>query len=321
MITKKNQSVKKFSALVAVLFGGALLSLGFQGILSAIGPSKNLEASLTEGTPTEIHSSTDPFQNIALEARAAYVFDLATKKVIFARNENEELPLASVTKIMTALLAREHASKKTVVTITEDDLKAEGDSGLRAGESFLLGNLLDVMLLVSSNDAAHAVARFIGSSKEQKISSDDARLHFVRLMNERAKAFGFTTMEFFNESGLDVNETKNGGYSSAREIALLMTKLWEKYPETLEITVRKNARIYSEDKFAHILPNTNEGIAHIPGLLASKTGYTSLAGGNLAIIFDRGVGSPIVAVVLGSTYKGRFDDMEKLTTMILKTLE
>ena len=328
MITKKEQSVKKFSALVAVLFGGALLSLGLQGILSAIQPpessvpSKNLEALHTEETPAGIDPSTDPFQKISLEARAVYVFDITTKKVIFARNENEKLPLASVTKLMTALVVREHVSKNTVVTITDDDLKAEGDSGLHPKERFTLDSLLDVMLLVSSNDAARAVARLVGSSSNiEKIVPDDARRYFIHLMNEKAKTFGFTTMEFFNESGLDVNETQNGGYGSAREIALLMTELWKKYPRTVEITSRKDARIYSEDKIAHILPNTNEGIAHIPGLVASKTGYTSLAGGNLAIIFDRGVGSPVVAVVLGSTYNGRFDDMEKLTTMTLKTLE
>ena len=132
------------------------------------------------------------------------------------------------------------------------------------------------------------------------------------MMNEKARVLGLTQMEFFNESGLDIDQVQAGGYGSAHDVALLFAELWKKYPETIEVTARKDARIVSQDEIAHILPNTNEIIGKFSGLVASKTGYTTLAGGNLAIIFDRGIGDPVVAVVLGSTYKGRFDDMEKL---------
>jgi D-alanyl-D-alanine carboxypeptidase len=177
------------------------------------------------------------------------------------------------------------------------------------------------MLLVSSNDAAHAIAGFVGADGLPKEDTAGARVKFVSMMNEKAKTLDFSTMEFFNESGLDIDKAKNGGYGSAHDVAALMAILWQTYPTTLEITARKDARITSQDNIVHILPNTNEAAGRYAGLIASKTGYTNLAGGNLAILFDVGVGHPVVAVILGSTYKGRFEDMRVLTQATLKTLE
>ncbi len=316
-----------------VLGGATLLTLAINGLLSfaltgsadeGIRSNSNAELRASVGdlfantTLEEIRASeSDPFANITLEASAAYVFDLATGKTLFSKNENEKLPLASITKIMTTLVAREHISPNVVVTLTKSDLSAEGDTGLLSGERFTISDLLDVMLIVSSNDAASAVAAFVGSNRQ---ASDIvlSRARFVHMMNEKTLALGFNTMEFFNESGLDVNETQSGGYGSAREVALLFAELWKKYPTAVEITTRKDARIYSQDKIAHILENTNEATSQFPGLVGSKTGYTMLAGGNLAIIFDRGIGSPVVLVVLGSTHKGRFEDMKRLVQATIK---
>lgn len=136
------------------------------------------------------------------------------------------------------------------------------------------------------------------------------------MMNEKALSLKLDQMEFYNESGLDVNERQNGGYGSARNVAELLAELWKKYPETIEITAHKDASIYSQDDIAHYLSNTNEIVGNIPGLIASKTGFTNISGGNLAVIFDRGMGDPVVVVVLGSGYKERFDDMKKLVEAI-----
>jgi D-alanyl-D-alanine carboxypeptidase len=253
-------------------------------------------------------------------ARAAYVQDLKTGEVLFAKNENERLPLASITKLMTTLVAREHMSGSVVVTLTKDDLKAEGDSGLRPGERWRLDDILNAMLLISSNDAAHAVAGFVGADGHPEKFPDMAlaRTQFLQMMNEKALALGLDQTQFFNESGLDVSDTQNGGYGSAKNVAMLFEELWGKYPEVIEVTAHRDARIYSQDNIAHILPNTNEIVGKIPGLVASKTGYTELSGGNLAIIFDRGIGDPVIIVVLGSGYKERFDDVQKL---VVATME
>ena len=228
--------------------------------------------------------------------------------MLYAKNENEVF-LASVTKLMTALLPVKIFQYGSNLT---DDLATEGDSGLRPGERWRIENLLSVMLLVSSNDAAHAVAGFVGSKGGTEVNSVSSHNSFVKLMNERALALGLDQMEFFNESGLDVSATQNGGYGSARNVAKLFEELWEKYPGTVEVSAKKDAHIFSEDNLAHILPNTNEIVGQIPGLVASKTGFTNISGGNLVVIFDKGMGDPVVVVVLGSSYKGRFDDMQKL---------
>lgn len=341
MNTKRNTtelSARKLKYLAIVLGGGALFALALQWFLSFALESK------AEMAPTDTHReelqapAPDAFTGIVLEARAAYVVDLTTKKVLFAKNENEKLPLASITKLMTALVARDHMRNDVVITLSKEDLSAEGDSGLHPGERWRMGDLLDVMLLISSNDAAHAIAGFVGANGLpaqaglQDIDVEMARTKFVSMMNEKARALGFSTMEFFNESGLDIDLTKNGlpparaggaqagGYGSAHDVVALMTTLWQTYPTTLEITARKDARIMSQDNIAHILPNTNEAAGRYAGLIASKTGYTDLASGNLVILFDIGMGHPVAAVVLGSTYKGRFEDMHALTQATLKAV-
>lgn len=316
-------SFKKVLALGLVLGGGVVLSILLQGFLYFI-ETPHTKQNMEKKNDAE--EALSPFRNLTLEARAAYVLDLRTKEVLFIKNENEKLPLASVTKLMTTLVARDNLPASAVLTITSDDLETEGDSGLRIGERWRIGDLLNLMLIISSNDAAHAVASFVGRSVQ--LGHDDSpkisRINFVKMMNDEAIALGLNQMEFFNESGLDFEATQNGlpvqagGYGSAHDVALLFAELWSRYPDVLEITSHKDARIYSQDNIAHILPNTNEIVGHLPGLVASKTGYTDLSGGNLAIIFDKGVGDPVVAVVLGSTYKGRFDDMKKIVNTVVQ---
>lgn len=329
MNTRKNKeeiSAKRLSALTKVLAGGALLTVLLQGVFSeTIQPGRNNHSSQGATVISATQVEVSPFERISIEARAAYVLDVKTGAVLFARNEEETLPLASITKLMTALVAREHASESVVITLNRDDLSSDGDSGLRPGERWRTGDLLNLMLLVSSNDAAHAVAGFIGgynlleSQQNIRIGSSDAVSRFVAMMNEKAAALGLAKMQFFNETGLDMDATRNGGYGSARDVAILFLELWNKYPETVAVTSQNTANIISQDSLTHFLLNTNEITGRIPGMIASKTGFTDIAGGNLAVIFDRGVGDPVVVVVLGSTYKGRFDDVSKLAGATRKT--
>ena len=318
--------LKKIKPYLLFLSGGIFLVVLLQAALSFVLPA-DLQQKLNFSKKLTA-SVVSAYDGITLEARAAYVFDIPSSKVLYAFNENEKLPLASVTKLMTAFVARERAPESALLVLTPDDLAAEGDSGLRVGERWRLGDLLNAMLIISSNDAAHGVARFVGA-EEQPVADNlqaDARAHFIQMMNSTAQELGLKQMEFFNESGLDIDGTTPtkglpatatatataGGYGSAHDVAVLFSALWKKYPETVDITALPAARIVSEDNIAHVLPNTDEAIGKFSGLVASKTGYTTLAGGNLAIIFDRGINDPVVAVVLGSTQKGRFDDMAKL---------
>lgn len=320
---KKNNhfTAKRIRALAIVIGSGLVIAIFLQWLFSFVMPVEG-PVSVSRNDKASERVAT-PFDNISLVARAAYVFDLRTNTVLFEKNENEKLPLASVTKLMTALVARESMSGSVVLTLTKGDLAAEGDSGLRSGEKWRLGDLLRATLIISSNDGAHAIAGFVGAGGHPENYPDMglARVNFIQMMNAKAVELKLDQMKFFNESGLDVDTTQSGGYGSAKNVAELIAELWTKYPDTVEITARKEVNIYSQDKIAHYLPNTNEIVGKIPGLIASKTGFTDLAGGNLAVIFDRGIGDPVVIVVLGSGYKERFSDVQKLVAATIITAQ
>ncbi|MCK5022027.1 MAG: D-alanyl-D-alanine carboxypeptidase [Candidatus Pacebacteria bacterium] len=246
------------------------------------------------------------FEDLSLSALAYYVWDIEKEEIISRHNEKEQLPLASLTKLMTSLIASEIALNESVITINENYLEEEGDNGLINGEKWSLSNLIDFVLISSSNDGARALAS-IGLIFDQ----NDSRKTFVKKMNIKAKELGMKHSFFLNESGLDIDELQSGAYGSAKDVAILIEYILQTNPRLLEASAYKQAEI-SSDLLLHQVNNTNELVEKIPGVIASKTGFTDLAGGNLAMAFDIGIGHNIIAVVLGSTKEGRFKDMEKL---------
>ena len=254
----------------------------------------------------------NPYQTITLSAKAAYVYDLSQNRPLYSSNADEPLALASLTKVMTALTAIELIPAYTVVTIGNDDLAEEGDSGLFGDERWKLKDLLDYSLVVSSNDGARAVASVAGSVDLGTEKSQLGREGFIARMNEKAKEIGLLETHFSNENGLDVAEVSGGAYGSARDMAKLFGYIIENHPELLEATRYDTLTFTSLSNLVHEAKNTNTKIGEIPGLVASKTGFTDLSGGNLVIIFNPEVNHPIAVVVLGSTYDGRFDDVLSL---------
>lgn len=282
----------------------------------ASGP-KNTKTVKNETATTE--KKPDVFQNLKLEAKAVYVYDVAQNKVLFAKNELAQLPLASLTKLMTAFTALDLLPKNSEVTINREFLTAEGDSGLLAGESWELKDLLDFSLVVSSNDGARSVASVIGALNTKDNNYDIGRKDFILKMNTNAQKLGLNQTYFINESGLDETEKISGGYGSAKDVAEFLKYLLVNKPEIIEAT-KYNNQMFSSATKEHEAKNTNDIINKIPGLLASKTGYTDLAGGNLVVAFDVSIGRPVVAVVLGSTIDGRFSDMNSIVEAIQKYL-
>ena len=256
------------------------------------------------------------FDDLIILARSAYVLDVAQNKIIYQKNETAQLPLASLTKLMTALIAVEMLLKDSHITIRKEFLEEEGDTGLLVNESWKLQNLLDMSLVVSSNDAARSVASVVGAFSLKTEDYTLGRKDFIEKMNTRAKELGLQETYFINESGLDVNNT-SGGYGSAIDVANLMKYILINKPELLEATKYMTVTTDSFSK-SHIVENTNTEVNKILGLIASKTGYTTLAGGNLAVVFDASIGRPIIIVVLGSTEHGRFSDVEALVKASLK---
>ncbi len=299
--SKQSIIVLVFVSVLTVFFVAVFFSSAY--LLEAGRMSKKIAE-----TPAPKKILPDPFQDISLEAKAAYVFDMRTGKTLFARNEESQLPLASLTKVMTALVASEMPAD-TVVAFT-------------GGEKWKLKELLDYTLVVSSNNGASAIAGVAGamfSTTTGKTGAEDMEL-FVWKMNEEARALRLSQTYYLNPSGLDVDETLSGAYGSAKDMAFLFAHVLKNKPALLEATAYDSLRFNSLDGASHPAANTNVIARTIPGLLASKTGFTDLAGGNLIIAFDAGPARPIIVAVLGSSQTGRFTDVEKIITASVKKI-
>ncbi len=256
-----------------------------------------------------------PYENLSLSAKSVYVWDISTHRKLYGRNEGRLLPLASVTKMMMALVAVELLPNNTAITINANDIGEEGDSGLYPGERWSLGSLLKFTLVASSNDGASAIASVAGASLLRDASSTNPFVNkklFIEKMNEKAQAIGLLDTHFTNESGLDIDSVTSGAYGTTRDMAILFEYIFKKHPELFTSTTYRKIDVTSESNITHHVANTNEGVAEVTGLIGSKTGYTDLAGGNLVVVVDIGVGHPVVIAVLGSTRDGRFTDVAQL---------
>src|SRR3989344_1169514 len=262
----------------------------------------------------------NPFDAFSIEAEAAYVFDLSSNKELFAKNQEISLPLASLTKIMTAVAALRAVPETTTVSISQEDLRLEGDSGLYANEKWRLDDLLKLTLIESSNDGAEAVAGNIGKLRIKEGEYDTSRDAFIELMNEEAEKLGLNQSRFSNPTGLDISEFEAGAYGSGRDMALLLGYGVNNYPDVFGNTKYSSVKMESLSDLSHVAINTNKELNGIPVIIASKTGFTDLAGGNLAIVFDAGLGHMMVVVVLHSSVDGRFEDVRKLSWAALDFL-
>lgn len=282
-----------------LVFGLMLMSI-FSFILnSRVDRSDN-------SVPTYIVEKT--FPEINIQAKSAIVFDIRNKRSIFEKNADSILPIASLAKIMSAITAIDTLTPK-IVEITNDALLSYGDSGLKSGEKWELGDILDFSLLTSSNDGIRAVALALGALNYDKQSNNSSSVeNFVKNMNNKANQMGIKSLYFTNETGLDESNFEAGAYGSARDISTLLTNALIDYPQIFEATRETEIEIVSLAHEPHRAINTNNMTPEIPGLIASKTGYTKNAGGNLAFIFDPEIGRPIAVVILGSTHQGRFED-------------
>ena len=256
----------------------------------------------------------DPYVDLELGAKAAIVFDMTTDTVLFEKNPHISLPLASITKLMTSLLVDELLSPDAIITIGIEAIKTDGDSGFLVGEKFVRQDLSDLTLVTSSNDGAYALAEAAGNT----LIPGSGVSAFVEAMNIRAREIGLNHTEFSNPTGLDENETQSGNLGTVVDIAKLLNYIIAYNPSILEATTKEQIRITNTNGAAHAISNTNHDVINIPGLLGSKTGFTELAGGNLAIVYNAGLRHPIAIVVLGSSLGGRFSDVETLVSLTNK---
>lgn len=282
----------------------------------------------TQELPTEEATYTEapyrPFEHVQISAQAAIVQNINTGNILYAKNAYEPLPLASLTKVVTALTATEILSeyRKDIVQINWKDLQPEGDDTLIPGEHFTVQHLLDYTLVTSSNDAARAIASAAGAFLTQGSDMQTPEDAFIARMNTVAQRIGMEDTHFFNESGLDEDAANReaGAIGSAHDIATLFEYVLDHAPALLEATRADALTVQSKEGYIHHLENTNEIVGNLPNIIGSKTGFTETAGGNLAVVIDPSLNDPIVIVVLGSSKEGRFKDVERLTAAVLEQL-
>ena len=232
----------------------------------------------------------------AIPAQAAYLIEANSGRVIAAKNADAHLPMASTTKIMTALLAIESGRMAETVTVAKEAEGTEGSSMyLKAGERLPLSELVYGLMLRSGNDAAIAIACFLDGGVDA----------FAERMNARAAALGLNDTHFTNPNGLH----DAAHYTSAHDLALLAAAALEnpvfaeivrtKYHETTGDTLRT-------------LKNKNRLLWEYEGGIGVKTGYTKAAGKCLVFAAERG-GMRLVGAVLNcpsmwDTAKSMLDD-------------
>jgi len=202
-------------------------------------------------------------QRPAIKASALYMVELQSGRVLLEKNPSRRLPPASLTKIMTALIALESAPLQEEVKIDSRAIGHHSAYNFQAGETFLLRDLVTAMLVASANDACEAVAWHIGG--------DDKR--FVAMMNERADKLGLKNTHFANPCGFDAP----GHYSTAADLAKLTEQALQQ--PFFSMMVRTLMRDISTVDGARTmsLRSTNELLID-PDVNGVKTGYTSKAG-------------------------------------------
>lgn len=232
-----------------------------------------------------------------ISAKSALVYDTRSSRFLYEKNGNAKLPIASLTKIMSAVIILENLNLEDIVTVSEDSIRVDGEKqDIYLGEKLTVRNLLKLMLIESSNDAAYAAA-----AHAKKTGID-----FVGLMNLKAVSLGMTDSFFIDPAGLD-----DKGYSTAQDLVKLVEYSLS-YPEIWDISAEKTAIVESSDeRIKHAIKSTNRLLGLIKDIIGGKTGYTEGAGQCMILVTSvPDYPSKLISIVLGSD--DRFEDTQKL---------
>lgn len=249
----------------------------------------------------EVATGRFALPDFSVPCRGAVLIEPESGTVLFEKQPDTQMPIASITKVMTLLLTMEavEAGKITlqdIVPVTEHAYNMGGSQiWLEPGEEFTLDEMIRAICVCSANDAAVAVAEYVGGSEEA----------FVQMMNQRAAELGMTNTTFKNACGLD----KEGHLSTARDVAIMSREVILNHPLIMEYTgiwmdTLRNGETH--------LVNTNKLLKRYNGITGLKTGTTSGAGVCITASATRD-GLTLIAVVLGSDSSGeRFDAATKM---------
>lgn len=242
-------------------------------------------------------NSTNPF----IVERVEF-FEGNKRNVLYQKNINQVLPIASLTKLMTALIVLENIDLEEIVVVSEEAIATYGDiGGLMVKEEISVKNLLHALLMESSNDAATALAEAV----QQKTGKN-----FVDLMNQKAEKLRLKNTNFIDSSGYD-----SGNVSTIEDIAQLVeysfsqSIIWE-IMRTPAIDLSS-----SDGKINHHWVNTDELLNRLPNIIGGKTGYTEEAQGCLVLVIENN-NKYLITIVLGA--QERFLQTERLINWVQK---
>jgi len=246
-------------------------------------------------------------KEVVLDAKSAVLYDVKSGRNLFEKKIREKLPIASLTKIITATVVWEKFSPNDIVTVKSSAVKVDGErKDLYAGEMLAIHSLVQMMLIESSNDAAYALGDYAASRG----------FDLVAEMNAKALALGMRNTHFVDPAGLD-----DTGYSTASDMvkgvayALRYDAIWS-------FSRKATATVVSTDgKITHEIKSTDQLLGVLEDIVGGKTGYTDNALGCMILIVDAPApaetsnnpavsGDRIIGIILGSN--NRFGDMKSL---------
>jgi len=236
------------------------------------------------------------------------------EKIVFEKNSDVIVPIASLSKIMTAYVALKNYELSDSIIMTQKIVQTEENKGnFRIGERLTVEQLVASALIESSNDAAMAIAEIMGEKK------------FVSLMNQEAKALGLKHTYFVDSIGLDPDNGIGGyNYSTAKELALLMEHILKEshndpnLAKMIEIMRKEEYDIMlTNGNFHHKAISTNKILDEFPNMLGAKTGQTPKAKQCFLVILPKPKGDGyLISVILGSN--DRFGEMKTIINWLNK---
>ena len=250
------------------------------------------------------------------EGEKGGLFKLDDYEILYAQGIYDRIYPASITKIMTSLLAIEHGNMDDIVTIQPEDVTLEEGSqmsGMQAGDVVTMDQLFHALMVYSANDAAMAIARHIGGTVDQ----------FVEMMNQEAQSLGMTGTHFANPHGLHQEDH----YTTAYDVYLMLNYASknQKFMDTAHLSSYtletagsedgsgRTLYLSSTDQYLTGVQNPPEGVT----VLGGKTGTTPEAGSNLAILAQNAYGVPYMAVIMNAPYGAAlYGDMNLLLQQI-----
>lgn len=230
-----------------------------------------------------------------VSAKAVFIEDLPTNTILYQKNASSSLPIASTTKIMTALVGTEHFKQNSVLTIGNSASAPGSRVGLVAGETLSFRSILYGMLLNSGNDAAFAVAE----------NYPGGVLGFVTAMNKKVSELNLRSTRFDNPAGFD----SPNHFSSAADLAKITEEALKNSYLSRIFATKETSIVSLDKKYSYRLSNLNKLLTKVNGVLGVKTGTTDQAKENLVTLIERD-GHKVLVVVLGSD--DRFGETTKL---------